>query len=165
MHRQAVADGGVQASARARQSSEQLRPGLREALDDSAENPKFVETLPRRGYRFIAPVEAVHGGTSQRLAANVVRTTSWVRMMSVAGWRRYGRSDRNAGGQLPTRIVAARGTRGRRDPIACRPAVRQPHWRSRAAVPSDSSMATLSATSSVGDPTTSTPVTETVVVP
>src|ERR1700674_882049 len=29
---------------------------LREALDDSAENPKFVETLPRRGYRWIGPV-------------------------------------------------------------------------------------------------------------
>jgi TolB-like protein/Tfp pilus assembly protein PilF len=30
---------------------------LREALRDSADNPRFVETLPRRGYRFIAPVE------------------------------------------------------------------------------------------------------------
>jgi len=30
---------------------------LREVLGDSAENPKFVETLPRKGYRFIAPVE------------------------------------------------------------------------------------------------------------
>jgi Tol biopolymer transport system component/DNA-binding winged helix-turn-helix (wHTH) protein len=29
---------------------------IREALGDSAENPRFVETLPRRGYRFIAPV-------------------------------------------------------------------------------------------------------------
>ena len=29
---------------------------LREALGDSAENPRYVETLPRRGYRFIAPV-------------------------------------------------------------------------------------------------------------
>jgi TolB-like protein/Tfp pilus assembly protein PilF len=29
---------------------------LREALGDSAENPRFVETLSRRGYRFIAPV-------------------------------------------------------------------------------------------------------------
>lgn len=29
---------------------------IREALEDSAENPRFVETLPRRGYRFIAPV-------------------------------------------------------------------------------------------------------------
>src|SRR5258708_3528610 len=30
---------------------------VREALGDSPENPRFVETLPRRGYRFIAPVE------------------------------------------------------------------------------------------------------------
>src|SRR5208282_6006682 len=31
----------------------------REVLGDSADNPRFVETLPRRGYRFIAPVEAM----------------------------------------------------------------------------------------------------------
>jgi TolB-like protein/DNA-binding winged helix-turn-helix (wHTH) protein/Tfp pilus assembly protein PilF len=30
---------------------------LREALNDSSEKPKFIETVPRRGYRFIAPVE------------------------------------------------------------------------------------------------------------
>jgi DNA-binding winged helix-turn-helix (wHTH) protein/Tol biopolymer transport system component len=30
---------------------------IREALGDSADNPRFVETLARRGYRFIAPVE------------------------------------------------------------------------------------------------------------
>jgi DNA-binding winged helix-turn-helix (wHTH) protein/tetratricopeptide (TPR) repeat protein len=29
---------------------------LREALGDSADSPRFVETLPRRGYRFIAPM-------------------------------------------------------------------------------------------------------------
>jgi Tol biopolymer transport system component/DNA-binding winged helix-turn-helix (wHTH) protein len=29
---------------------------IREALGDSAENPRFIETLARRGYRFIAPV-------------------------------------------------------------------------------------------------------------
>ncbi len=29
---------------------------IREALNDSAENPRFVETLPRRGYRFIGQV-------------------------------------------------------------------------------------------------------------
>ena len=29
---------------------------LREALDDSADNPRFVETVPRRGYRFVGPV-------------------------------------------------------------------------------------------------------------
>ena len=30
---------------------------LREVLGDSSESPRFVETIPRRGYRFIAPVE------------------------------------------------------------------------------------------------------------
>jgi TolB-like protein/DNA-binding winged helix-turn-helix (wHTH) protein len=34
---------------------------LREALGDSADNPRFIETLPKRGYRFIAPVDAVIG--------------------------------------------------------------------------------------------------------
>jgi TolB-like protein/DNA-binding winged helix-turn-helix (wHTH) protein/Tfp pilus assembly protein PilF len=32
---------------------------IREVLNDSATDPRFVETLPRRGYRFIAPVTAV----------------------------------------------------------------------------------------------------------
>ena len=32
---------------------------LREVLGDSASNPRFVETIPRRGYRFIAPVETI----------------------------------------------------------------------------------------------------------
>ena len=35
---------------------------LRLALCDSAENPKYIETLPRRGYRFIAAVEEVASG-------------------------------------------------------------------------------------------------------
>src|SRR5487761_168926 len=30
---------------------------IRAALDDEAENPRFIETLPRRGYRFIGHVE------------------------------------------------------------------------------------------------------------
>jgi len=32
---------------------------IREVLEDSATEPRFVETLPRRGYRFLAPVVAV----------------------------------------------------------------------------------------------------------
>jgi cholera toxin transcriptional activator len=32
---------------------------LREALGDEASSPRFVETLPRRGYRFLAPVERI----------------------------------------------------------------------------------------------------------
>src|SRR6516164_7902830 len=32
---------------------------LRQALGDSPDNPKFIETLPKLGYRFITPVEWV----------------------------------------------------------------------------------------------------------
>jgi DNA-binding winged helix-turn-helix (wHTH) protein len=40
---------------------------LREALGDSAENPRFIETLSKRGYRFIAPVDV--DGTASASAA------------------------------------------------------------------------------------------------
>ncbi|MDP9052442.1 MAG: winged helix-turn-helix domain-containing protein [Acidobacteriota bacterium] len=33
---------------------------IREALGDTAGNPRFVETLARRGYRFVAPVERIN---------------------------------------------------------------------------------------------------------
>src|SRR5467141_4654319 len=33
---------------------------LREALGDSADSPRFIETLPRRGYRFISPISSDH---------------------------------------------------------------------------------------------------------
>jgi DNA-binding winged helix-turn-helix (wHTH) protein/tetratricopeptide (TPR) repeat protein len=38
---------------------------LREALSESPERPKFIETIPRRGYRFIAPVEQLNGDNLQ----------------------------------------------------------------------------------------------------
>jgi DNA-binding winged helix-turn-helix (wHTH) protein len=38
---------------------------IREVLGDSAESPRFLETLPRRGYRFIAPVEPAPSHTGQ----------------------------------------------------------------------------------------------------
>jgi DNA-binding winged helix-turn-helix (wHTH) protein/Tol biopolymer transport system component len=34
---------------------------IREALEDSADTPRFVETLPRRGYRFIGLIQEEHG--------------------------------------------------------------------------------------------------------
>jgi DNA-binding winged helix-turn-helix (wHTH) protein len=34
---------------------------LREALGDAASNPRFVQTVARRGYRFLAPIEIVEG--------------------------------------------------------------------------------------------------------
>jgi len=40
---------------------------IREALGDSASNPRFVETLARRGYRFVAPVQRI---TSEPIASD-----------------------------------------------------------------------------------------------
>ena len=37
---------------------------LREALGDSSGSPRFIETVPRRGYRFIAPVEIAEAHAS-----------------------------------------------------------------------------------------------------
>src|ERR1700674_5365444 len=45
---------------------------LREALSDSADSPRYVETLPRRGYRFIASIEWVQSP----VAASSVSTIS-----------------------------------------------------------------------------------------
>jgi TolB-like protein/DNA-binding winged helix-turn-helix (wHTH) protein/Tfp pilus assembly protein PilF len=50
---------------------------LREALGDSADNPRFVETLPRRGYRFLAPVSDDH---SRELTTAV---TQWKNILPV----------------------------------------------------------------------------------
>src|SRR5580693_9815342 len=41
---------------------------LREVLGDSAERPRYIETLPRRGYRFIAPVDTVDVPAPSRAA-------------------------------------------------------------------------------------------------
>lgn len=40
---------------------------LREALGDTAERPRYIETFERRGYRFMAPVETVGVGPVPRL--------------------------------------------------------------------------------------------------
>ena len=42
---------------------------LRAALGDIAESPRFIQTLPRRGYRFIAPVEAIPALETQVMTA------------------------------------------------------------------------------------------------
>ena len=62
---------------------------LRDALGDSADAPRFVETMPRRGYRFIAPILAspaheatpsLSGGQPQhKPAATPDVTTGWRR--------------------------------------------------------------------------------------
>jgi TolB-like protein/DNA-binding winged helix-turn-helix (wHTH) protein len=57
---------------------------LREALGDSADYPRYVETLPRRGYRFIGAVNGVNGSagteaaTSGNKASKRLRWFGWV---------------------------------------------------------------------------------------
>ncbi len=54
---------------------------VREALGDTAVNPRFVETIPRRGYRFIAPLKLnqprVHGPAIGQLQPTVARRAWW----------------------------------------------------------------------------------------
>jgi len=72
---------------------------LRDALGDSADNPRFVETLARRGYRFIATVHGVNTVTSPAIvvsahAARSIRRDPllWVALgvtliaVGLAGW-------------------------------------------------------------------------------
>jgi DNA-binding winged helix-turn-helix (wHTH) protein len=50
---------------------------LRSALGDSATNPRFIQTVPRRGYRFIAPVEMrVSGSTAPAASTNTKQVIS-----------------------------------------------------------------------------------------
>ena len=42
---------------------------LRDVLSDSAEAPRFIETVPRRGYRFVSPVSIVNGGRGALVAS------------------------------------------------------------------------------------------------
>jgi eukaryotic-like serine/threonine-protein kinase len=44
---------------------------LREALGDSAESPQFVETLPRRGYRFISPIQGNNRAQPELIGSRV----------------------------------------------------------------------------------------------
>ncbi|MFZ0523943.1 MAG: winged helix-turn-helix domain-containing protein, partial [Candidatus Acidiferrales bacterium] len=43
---------------------------LRRALSDSHKNPRYIETLPRRGYRFIAPVEKMQAAAATATATS-----------------------------------------------------------------------------------------------
>jgi DNA-binding winged helix-turn-helix (wHTH) protein/tetratricopeptide (TPR) repeat protein len=87
---------------------------LRGVLDDSAENPRFVETIPRRGYRFIAPVQVVsgNGGWSTGVSGRTVFSGEGL------GW-----ATDSATSSLPATIVSAPGAAAvARDPSRWRAA-------------------------------------------
>jgi TolB-like protein/DNA-binding winged helix-turn-helix (wHTH) protein/tetratricopeptide (TPR) repeat protein len=69
---------------------------VRDALGDSAENPRFVETIAKRGYRFIAPIsvgpEAVGAASAEpepgldrqaRFGSSVVPKIAWIALTAV----------------------------------------------------------------------------------
>ena len=60
---------------------------LREALGDHAENPRFVETLAKRGYRFIAPVKTIDPEPSAPSAeTHVASPASFRRNLGILRW-------------------------------------------------------------------------------
>ena len=58
---------------------------LRHALDDDADAPRFVETLPRRGYRFIAPVIRGDAGRTVRWRVVVAAAAAVALALMVGG--------------------------------------------------------------------------------
>jgi len=97
---------------------------IRAALDDDADTPRFVETLPRRGYRFIAPAETVKpaGGPARpvagtgapsapdwrRHATRAALLASIVGVLGATDWTRAGRAGAGPGGapEAPSARVA-----------------------------------------------------------
>jgi Tol biopolymer transport system component/DNA-binding winged helix-turn-helix (wHTH) protein len=62
---------------------------LREALLDTSESPRFIETLPRRGYRFVAAIAQPASPVTQPSATSVAETadSSWAGSASrIARW-------------------------------------------------------------------------------
>src|SRR5690242_3872193 len=71
---------------------------VREALGDTADRPRYIQTVPKRGYRFIPPVEAVYPeGTkesvpstaSPRSAKTVYMAVAAAAVLAVAGFASY----------------------------------------------------------------------------
>jgi TolB-like protein/DNA-binding winged helix-turn-helix (wHTH) protein/Tfp pilus assembly protein PilF len=60
---------------------------LRDAIGDSAENSRFVETIPRHGYRFISPIEELPpvGRTSRHAERPRRRNVIWVCTLAMLG--------------------------------------------------------------------------------
>jgi Tol biopolymer transport system component/DNA-binding winged helix-turn-helix (wHTH) protein len=72
---------------------------IREVLGDSAENPRFIETLPRRGYRFIAPLEG------SRLDADLRAATTTAGPSESSGKERSGKEESRVNGWIGVAIA------------------------------------------------------------
>jgi TolB-like protein/DNA-binding winged helix-turn-helix (wHTH) protein/Flp pilus assembly protein TadD len=99
---------------------------LRETLGDSAETPRYIETLPRRGYRFIAPVEGVETQAPERSAPGEQASEAPVRVRQ---------SKTRAALTLTLVILAATGSAFWLVRAVSRPASAAPRLRSIAVLP------------------------------
>jgi len=90
---------------------------VREALGDSAENPRFVETLPRRGYRFIAPLVDSRpvGATLPASESNVSPAQTVTRLLPAGvlavitlaagiGWLHFHKGNSSVSGATPRMV-------------------------------------------------------------
>ena len=60
---------------------------LRAALGDDANAPRYIETMPRLGYRFIAPVEFLSGGEAPQVAEPATTANGWrARLAGPRAW-------------------------------------------------------------------------------
>jgi Tol biopolymer transport system component/DNA-binding winged helix-turn-helix (wHTH) protein len=75
---------------------------LRKLLGETAEHPQYIETVPRRGYRFVAPVQEVTNGNLDPVIPDSPESESKVEKNDRAGWSaepqlgRLGRNKRGA---------------------------------------------------------------------
>lgn len=58
---------------------------LRRVFEDDAREPRIIETIPKRGYRLLAPVEAVNG--NKEISAAINREPAGSRVVSRRRWR------------------------------------------------------------------------------
>jgi len=57
---------------------------LRKALGDDAQEPRYIETIPKRGYRLIAPVEAAAEAPAGSTPAAKAARRRWIRIAAAA---------------------------------------------------------------------------------
>src|SRR5580704_1668597 len=82
---------------------------LRSALSDTADNPRFIETVPRRGYRFVAPVSVARLESTSVVDQEVVVPTGEESSESIASTVAV--PDATAQPRLPSKDVAPTSNR------------------------------------------------------
>lgn len=94
---------------------------LREALGDTAESPRYIETLPKRGYRFLVPVKTQNSaaGSASLLASAAITSSKksvrlvWyaatflLAMFLIGAWLKWRSTDRRQTNPYPGRIMLA----------------------------------------------------------